>query len=144
MACKNVCKLCQRLIISTAVTFTAGTGLIITIPEGAYNNEEKYCIVVAQSIPTTTTIGSDVFIRIGTGTALYPLVKRNCRRVTACGIRTRTKYSTCCETTPTSGLFRLLGNPCCQPNNDLRSINGTAPAIQSVSNSEPVVTSKGK
>ena len=38
MACKNACKLCDKLIISTAVTFTAGTGLIITIPEGAYND----------------------------------------------------------------------------------------------------------
>ena len=67
MACKNVCKLCDKLIISTAVTFTAGTGLIITIPEGSYNDGEKYCIVIAQTIPAETTISAPVFIQIGTG-----------------------------------------------------------------------------
>lgn len=129
MACKNVCKLCDKLIISTAVTFTAGTGLIITIPAGAYNDNCKYCIVVAQSIPATTTISAPVFIQIGTGTQLYPVNKCDCTQLTACGIRTRTKYSMCVETTPTSGTFKLLGKPCCQPNNNLRSINGTAPTI---------------
>ncbi len=143
MACKNVCKLCDRLVISTAVTFTNGN-LVITIPAGSYNNNEKYCIVIAQSIPTTTTIGAPVYIQIGAGTELYPLTKRNCRQVTACGVRTRTKYCTCCETNQTGGLFKMLGNPCCQPNNDLRSINGTAPAVQSVSGNEIVTQSKGK
>lgn len=129
MSCKNVCKLCDKLIISTAVTFTAGTGLIITIPAGAYNDNCKYCIVVAQSIPATTTISAPVFIQIGTGTQLYPVNKCDCTQLTACGIRTRTKYSMCVETTPTSGTFKLLGKPCCQPNNNLRSINGTAPTV---------------
>lgn len=129
MSCKNVCKLCDKLIISTAVTFTAGTGLIITIPEGAYNDNCKYCIVVAQSIPATTTISAPVFIQIGTGTQLYPVNKCDCTQLSACGIRTRTKYSMCVETTPTSGTFKLLGKSCCQPNNNLRSINGTAPTV---------------
>lgn len=126
MACKNVCKLCNKLIISTAVAFTGGN-LVITIPEGAYNECEKYCIVVAQSIPTTTTITAPVYIQIGTGAVLYPLQKCDCAQATACSIRTRTKYSTCVVTTPTGGSFRLLGNLCCAPNNNLRSINGTAP-----------------
>lgn len=127
MSCKNVCKLCDKLIISTAVTFTAGTGLIITIPAGSYRDNCKYCIVVAQNIPATTTINAPVFIQIGTGTQLYPVNKCDCTQLAACGIRTRTKYSMCVETTPTSGTFKLLGKSCCQPNNDLRSINGTAP-----------------
>lgn len=126
MACKNVCKLCNKLIISTAVAFTGGN-LVITIPEGAYNECEKYCIVVAQTIPTTTTITAPVYIQIGTGAVLYPLQKCDCAQATACSIRTRTKYSTCVVTTPTGGSFRLLGNLCCAPNNNLRSINGTAP-----------------
>ena len=92
MSCKNVCKLCDKLIISTAVTFTAGTGLVITIPDGSYNDGCKYCIVVAQSIPSATTITTPVFIQIGTGTELYPVNKCDCTQVTACGIRTRTKY----------------------------------------------------
>lgn len=127
MACKNTCRLCDKLIISEAVTFTAGTGLIITIPEGAYADGCKYCIVVAQNIPAETTITAPVYIRIGTGTVLYPLDKCDCTQVTACSIRTRTKYSTRVETTPTDGIFKLLGKVCCSPDNDLRSINGTAP-----------------
>ena len=129
MSCKNVCKLCDKLIISTAVTFTAGTGLIITIPEGSYNDGCKYCLVVAQTIPAATTITAPVFIQIGTGTELYPVNKCDCTQVTACGVRTRTKYSMRVETSPTSGIFKLLGKPCCQPNNNLRSINGTAPTV---------------
>lgn len=129
MACKNVCKLCDKLIISTEVTFTAGTGLIITIPEGAYNDGCKYCIVIAQTIPAETTISAPVFIKIGEGSVLYPLDKCDCTQATACSIRTRTKYSTRVETTQTGGIFKLLGNVCCAPNNNLRSINGTAPVV---------------
>ena len=134
MACKTVCKLCKRLIISTAVAFTAGTGLVITIPAGSYLDDEKYCIVVAQSIPSATTINAPVFIQIGTGTQLYPLEKCDCTQTTACSIRTRTRYSTKVETSPTTGVFRLLGNICCAPNNDLTSINGTIPTTVNENN----------
>ena len=126
MACKTVCKLCDKLIISTAVTFTSDN-LVITIPAGAYENGKKYCIVIAQSIPSTTTINAPVYIQIGTGTALYPLQKCNCSQATACSVRTRTRYSTRVATTPTGGSFRLLGELCCAPNNNLLSINGAAP-----------------
>ena len=128
MACNNVCKLCDNLIISTAVAFTAGTGLVITIPEGSYSDGCKYCIVVAQSIPDTTTITAPVFIQIGTGTELYPLNKCDCTQATACSIRTRTKYSTRVETSATTGVFKLLGKVACSPNNNLVAIDGTAPA----------------
>ena len=114
MSCKNVCRLCNKLIISDAVTFTAGTGLIIDIPASTYFNCEKYCIVVAQAIPTDTTITAPVFISIGgDATTLYPLVRRNCQQATACNIRTRTKYSVCVATNVTSGVFRLLGDVGC-------------------------------
>ena len=129
MSCKNVCRLCDKLIISTAVTFTAGTGLVITIPEGSYTDGCKYWLVVAQTIPSATTITAPVFVQIGTGTELYPVNKCDCTQVTAGGIRTRTKYSMVVETSPTSGIFKMLGKPCYQPNNNLRSINGTAPAV---------------
>lgn len=127
MACKNVCRLCENLIISEAVTFTAGTGLTITIPEGSYQDGGKYCIVVAQTIPATTTITAPVFIQIGDGTELYPLNKCDCTQATACSIRTRTKYSTRVETSATTGVFKLLGNIPCSPNNNLTAIDGTAP-----------------
>lgn len=127
MACKNVCRLCDKLIISSAVTFTAGTGLIINIPEGSYQDGCKYCIVVAQTIPDATTITAPVFITIGAGTELYPLNKCDCTQATACSIRTRTKYATRVETSATTGVFKLLGKVCCAPNNNLTAIDGTAP-----------------
>ena len=128
MACKNVCRLCDKLIISTDVTFTAGTGLVITIPEGSYGDNCKYCIVVAQTIPDTTTINAPVFIQIGAGTELYALNKCDCTQATACSIRTRTKYATRVETSATTGVFKLLGKVCCAPNNNLTAIDGTAVA----------------
>lgn len=126
MSCKPVCKLCKRFVISQAVTFADGT-LTINLPAGDYTNGEKYCIVVAQSIPSTTTISAPVVITIGSGTVQYPLTKCNCVQVTACGIRTRTRYSTVVSTTATGGTFRMLGQPACAPSNVLTSINGTAP-----------------
>lgn len=128
MSCKNVCSLCRNLIISQAITFTNGN-LIINLPAGSYENGRKICIILAQAIPNTTTINAPVFITIGTGTTLYPLTKRNCAQVTACGIRTRTRYSVCVSTTATGGTFKMLGEPCCAPNNQLQSINGTAPVV---------------
>lgn len=129
MACKTVCRLCDRLVISQAVTFAGGT-LTINLPAGSYQNGQKYCIVVAQSIPDTATINAPVVVTIGTGTDQYPLTKCNCAQVTACGIRTRTKYSAVVVTSATGGTFRLLGRPACAPNNALESINGTAPATE--------------
>lgn len=123
MACKNVCRLCNKLIISTAVAFTDGN-LVITIPAGAYNDNCKYCLVVAQSIPDDTTINAPVVVQIGTGPVLYPVTRRDCAPLTACGIRTRTKYSTVVHTSADTGTFRLLGNAHCAPNNNLRSLNG--------------------
>ena len=124
MSCKNVCKLCDKLIISTAVTFTAGTGLIITIPAGSYSDNCKYCIVVAQTIPAETTITAPVFIQIGTGTELYPLNKCDCTQATACSIRTRTKYSTRVETSAASGVFKLLGNRLFSLKNEVMNMIG--------------------
>ena len=130
MSCNNVCRLCDRLIISEAVTFTAGTGLIINIPAGSYTDNCKYCIVVAQAIPAATTITAPVFITIGDGTELYPLNKCDCTQATACSIRTRTRYATRVETSATTGVFRLLGKVCCAPNNNLTAIDGTAPVAE--------------
>lgn len=129
MSCTNVCRLCDRLIISEAVTFD-GTSLVINLPAGAYANGCKYCIVVAQAIPVATTINAPVVITIGDGTVEYPLTNRCCAQVTACAIRTRTRYATVVSTSAVGGSFKLLGRPCCAPNNALASIDGTAPAAE--------------
>lgn len=129
MACKNVCRLCDQLIISQAVTFADGT-LTINIPAGSYRRGCKYCIVIAQAIPAATTITAPVEITIGAGTETYPLLGRCCQQILACGIRTRTKYATVVVTDATGGSFRLLGKACCSPNNALTSIDGNAPVAE--------------
>lgn len=127
MSCKNTCRLCDRLVISDAVTFD-GTNLVINIPTGSYADNCKYCIVVAQAIPSATTINAPVVITIGTGTVLYPVTGCDCAQLSACAIRTRTRYAMRVSTTATGGTFKLLGRACCAPNNALASIDGTAPA----------------
>ena len=129
MACKTVCRLCDRLVLSQAVTFADGT-LTINLPAGSYANGEKYCIVIAQAIPEATTITAPVVITIGTGTEEYPLTNRCCAQVTAAGIRTRTRYATVVSTNATGGSFKMLGNPCCAPDNSLTAIDGTVPAAE--------------
>lgn len=126
MACKSVCQVCKKLVISQAINFTDNT-LIVDLPAGNYQDGCKYCIIFAQNIPQTATIGSNVVFTIGSGTVQYPLVNRCCRPVTACGIRTRTKYSVVVETTASGATFKMLGNPACSPSNNLTAINGTAP-----------------
>lgn len=127
MACKNVCRLCDRLTISQAVTFAGGV-LTINIPAGSYSNGCKYCIVVAQAIPAETTITAPVVITIGEGTVEYPLVNSCCAQVKACALRTRTRYAVRVATTSAGGSFKMLGRGCCAPNYALDAIDGTAPA----------------
>lgn len=118
--CANTCRLCKRLIISQAVTFATDT-LTVNIPDGSYRNCEKYCLVIAQAIPDTTTITAPVVITIGSGTTTFPLVDCTGSPVTAGALRTRTRYATKVNTTPTGGSFRLLGRVC-SVNNDLAAI----------------------
>mgnify|MGYP002509330394 CR=1 FL=1 len=103
MSCKPICKLCDKLIFSQAVTFAAGT-LTVNLPAGSYQNGCKYCVVIAQTIPTTATIAAPVVFTIGTGTETYPLVNRCCAPVTACGIRSRTRYSVVVATDAAGGI----------------------------------------
>lgn len=126
MACRNVCRLCDRLVLSEAVTFTA-PNLIINIPAGSYGDCDKYCIVVAQAIPAATTITAPVFITIGDGTVLYPLNRCDGTQVTAAELRTRTRYATKVSTTATGGAFKLLGKLCGARDTTLTAIDGTAP-----------------
>lgn len=105
--CANCCKLCNNLIISQDVTFAAGV-LTINLPARAYNNCGKYCIVIAQDIPDTTTIGAEVVITTGAVATAYPLVDCSGDPVTAEQLSTRTRYATRVSTTATSGSFKLL------------------------------------
>ena len=121
--CGQTKRLCDRLILSQAVTF-AGNTLTINIPEGSYADGCQYCIVVAQPIPAATTIGAVVVVTIGDGTATYPLTNSCCAQLTACSIRTRTKYPVMVSTNSTGGIFKVMGKVACAPNNALTAING--------------------
>lgn len=123
MACPTCKRLCNRLILSDSVTFVDDT-LLIDIPAGTYFDNNKYCIVVAQSIPAETTINAAVGITIGGDTTtVYPLLNCNLTPVTACSINTRTRYSTIVRTGTSSGSFVLMGKlPCSQCVNNLPSL----------------------
>lgn len=126
---KYVCKLCNRAVYSQAVTFADGT-LTINIPTGSYSRGCDYCLVVTQAIPAATTITAPVVITIGDGAEEYPLLTSCCAPVTACGIRTRTRYTVRVATSATGGSFRMLGRPYCSPDYALAAIDGTAPTAE--------------
>lgn len=124
MSCNNVCRLCDKLVLSQSVSYADGV-LTVNLPSGSYADGQKYCIVIGQTIPTTTIIGAPVVFTIGDGTAAYPLVNKCCVQVTACGIRTRTKYSVVVTTSATGASFKMLGSPCCAPDNRLAAVDAT-------------------
>ena len=112
MSCQR--KLCRNLVISESVTFTS-PNLIINIPAGTYNNGQKYCLVVAQDIPTTTTYNATVGITIGSDTTIYPLVNSNCTNVSVNEIVTKGIYPCIVRTNIQNGVFKLIdGCNCCR------------------------------
>ena len=127
--CGRTQRLCDRLIFSQAVTFANGT-LTVNLPAGSYGNGCNYCIVVAQAIPAEATIVAPVVITIGDGTEEYPLTNRCCAQITACALRTRTKYPVVVATNATGGTFKIADRVACAPNNALAAIDGTAPATE--------------
>lgn len=138
MACKPSCKLCDNLIISQSVTVVTVDGtdtLVIDLPARFYGDGCKYCIVIAQTIPTTATIAMPVAFSIGGDTTtVYPFVRCDCSQVTACGIRTRTRYSTRVSTNAVGGVFKSLGGLCACPTNNLESLPVPATTTPAVAN----------
>lgn len=150
MSCKNNCRLCPRLVISTAVTVVtvAGTDtLVIDIPAATYMDCQRVCLVIAQAIPATATINMPVAISIGGDTTtVYPLVRCDCAQVTACAIRTRTRYPLRVSTNSVGGVFKVLKGLSCSPDNSLSSIPVTTPAagVVSVASIAPTVAASRK
>ena len=121
--CIRNCKLCNKLILSTAINYDATTNtVIVDLPQGSYNNCERYCIVLVQSIPTSATINAQVVFSIGGGATQYPFVNCDCTPVYASQIRTRRIYSTRVNTAVGTGVFKYIGR-CCLPNNTITTIN---------------------
>lgn len=114
MACKTSCRLCDHLVVSSAVNYDGDSNeLIIVLPAGAYLNGRKYCIVVAQAIPESTTINAAVVITVGNGATRYPLTDASCAQATAECINTRTRYAVKAATSATgTGTFKYLGCFC--------------------------------
>lgn len=144
MSCKPACKLCDKLIISQSVTVVTIDGtdtLVIDLPAQAYNDNCKYCIIVAQSIPATATVYMPVAFSIGGDTTtVYPFTKCDCSQITACAIRSRTRYSTVVSTNAIGGVFKSLGGTSCCPQNNLRSLPvpaTTTPAVAELRLSTP-------
>lgn len=109
------CKLCSRSIISQSITFD-GTSLVVNLPNDNYGNKQKYCIILAQSIPDETTINAPVIFTIGTGTVQYPFVNNDCTPILASQVRTRRVYRTKVNTGVNDGVFKYVGD-CCLPSN---------------------------
>lgn len=109
------CKLCSRSIISQAITFD-GTNLVVNLPTNNYGNKQKYCIILAQSIPDTTTINAPVVFTIGTGTVQYPFVNNDCTPILASQVRTRRVYRTKVNTGVNDGVFKYVGDYCLPSN----------------------------
>ncbi len=126
------CRLCRNIVISTAVTVVTVDGvdtLVIDIPAGFYSDCRRVCLVVAQTIPTTATISMPVAISIGGDTTtVYPIVNCDCSQVTACAIRTRTKYGLFISTSATSAVFKSLKKLSCYPTDTLAVIPAPAAA----------------
>lgn len=126
------CQLCRNLVISTAVTVVTIEGtdtLVIDVPAGFYADNGKVCLVVAQTIPTTATLTMEVAISIGGDTSVvYPVLNCDCTQVTACAIRTRTKYALRVNTTAISAVFKSLNKLNCYPADTLAAIPAATPA----------------
>lgn len=138
----NKCQLCRNLVISTSVTVVTVGGtdaLVIDIPAGFYADCRRVCLIVAQAIPTTATIAMPVAISIGGDTTtVYPIVNCDCTQVTACAIRTRTKYGLRINTTATSAVFKSLRKLNCYPESNLAVIPVTTATTATTNVVEPV------
>lgn len=142
----NCYKLCNNLVISDAVTVVTVDGvdtLVIDVPATTFANCCRYEIVVAQTIPDTATINMPVAISIGGDTTtVYPLVRCDCSQITACAIRTRTRYPVLVSTNAIGGVFKVLRKLPCYPNNRLATLpvpTTTAVAVASEDTPTPLV-----
>lgn len=139
MECIKNCRLCDKLILSTAINYDSTTNqVIVALPANSYGNCQKYCIVLAQSLPTASRINAQVVFTIGTNATRYPFVNKDCTPIYATQLRTRRVYNTRVNTAVNTGVFKYIGN-CCLPSatitvsNSLPTGTTTTVATQSAS-----------
>lgn len=131
--CNNSCNECPRKIFSDSVTVVAVDGtdtLVIDVPQQSFTDCQRGCIVIIQNIPDTATINMPVAISIGGDTTtVYPVVTCECSQVVACSLRTRRRYPFKVSTNATGGVFKILRNLSCAPNNNLVTIPVTTTEV---------------
>lgn len=125
--------LCNNFIISTSVQY-ADNELVVQIPSGSYADNRRICLVIAQTIPNTTTINAAVKIQVGSGAVLYDVINRNGLPLLAKSVRSRVKYPMIVQTGTDTGVFRLINGVYC-PTDTLAALNGDG---------APVVTAEGE
>lgn len=127
MECIRNCKLCNKLVLSTAINYDAVTNsVIVALPDGVFENCQRYCIVLAQAIPTAATINSQVVFTVGTNPIRYPFVDRCCTPIYATQIRTRRIYPVKVNTSVNAGVFKYIGN--CLPSTN-RAVSNSLPNV---------------
>lgn len=98
--------------------------LTLTLPDNiTYIDGRKYCIVIGQAIPATTTLTADVVAVIGAGTTEFPLLTRCGTAVTAQQISTRKRYPVRIDTTATGGTIKILCDLPCVDADTLNALN---------------------
>lgn len=101
-------RLCPHFVVSSAVTFADGT-LTINLPDTVtYANQERYCIVIGQTIPAEATIAAPVVVTIGAGATEFPLLTCGGAQVVATQLHVRHKYPVVVSTTASGGSLRVL------------------------------------
>ena len=111
MGCMKNCKLCDNLVLSTAINYDATTDrVLVALPANVFENCKRYCIVLAQVLPPAATINSQVFFTVGTNPTQYPFLNRGCTPIYATQVRTRRIYPTKVNTSINVGVFKYIGN----------------------------------
>jgi hypothetical protein len=115
--CCNTCNECPRKVYSNSVSVVTVAGvdtLVIDIPQQAFRNCDKGCLVITQAFPEAATIYMPVAISIGgVTTTVYSVVACDCNQVTAPMLRTRRRYPFKVSTNGTTGVFKILKNLSC-------------------------------
>lgn len=113
MACNRRCNICNNLVAVTKIEIVGGN-LVLTIPEGTYENHKQVCLMITQNIPVSDTI-LPIVIKIGEDTRTFYLLNKNGNFVYSDQIKSRRLYGTSFKTD--TRVFKYNGHynlPCTQ------------------------------
>lgn len=97
----------HRSVTAETVTFAGGT-LTINLPQRSYSSGCPYFLRLLEAIPDTATVGANVVVTIGAGTAEYPLVDMRGAPVTVEQLRSGYSYPVAVVSGGTLGAFKVL------------------------------------